>query len=132
MAGFHAQVKVADGMSLLFLISEVDGDEAARVAAAVCRGVEGRAREHSPQTDLLARCFEKLSRNGISPNALLRPVFQDTILPVAAYVGGPAEIAYWAQSAVIYERVLGSGDAGAAAADGDDARARDCGGDGQG
>jgi uncharacterized protein YllA (UPF0747 family) len=43
----------------------------------------------------------------LSPNALLRPVFQDTILPTAAYVGGPAEIAYFAQSAVVYEAVLG-------------------------
>jgi uncharacterized protein YllA (UPF0747 family) len=43
----------------------------------------------------------------VSPNALLRPVFQDAILPTAAYVGGPAEIAYFAQSAVVYERVLG-------------------------
>jgi uncharacterized protein YllA (UPF0747 family) len=43
----------------------------------------------------------------VSPNALLRPVFQDTILPVTAYVGGPAEIAYFAQSAVIYKQVMG-------------------------
>ena len=43
----------------------------------------------------------------LSPNALLRPIFQDTILPTAAYVGGPAEIAYFAQSTVVYERVLG-------------------------
>ncbi len=43
----------------------------------------------------------------MSPNALLRPVFQDTILPTAAYVGGPAEIAYFAQSAVVYEAILG-------------------------
>ena len=43
----------------------------------------------------------------LSPNALLRPVFQDTILPTTAYVGGPAEVAYFAQSAVIYQRLLG-------------------------
>ena len=43
----------------------------------------------------------------MSPNALLRPVFQDTILPVTAYVGGPAEIAYFAQSAVLYQAILG-------------------------
>ena len=43
----------------------------------------------------------------LSPNALLRPVFQDTLLPTAAYVGGPAEIAYFAQSAVLYEAILG-------------------------
>ena len=30
-----------------------------------------------------------------SPNALLRPVFQETILPNIAYIGGNAEIAYW-------------------------------------
>ena len=41
-----------------------------------------------------------------SPNALLRPVFQDAILPTAAYVGGPAEIAYFAQSQVLYEAIL--------------------------
>ena len=43
----------------------------------------------------------------LSPNALLRPVFQDAILPTAAYIGGPAEVAYFAQTAVVYQRVLG-------------------------
>jgi uncharacterized protein YllA (UPF0747 family) len=43
----------------------------------------------------------------LSPNALLRPVAQDTILPTVAYIGGPAELAYLAQSQVIYTRLLG-------------------------
>ena len=30
-----------------------------------------------------------------SPNALLRPVFQETVLPNIAYIGGNAEIMYW-------------------------------------
>ena len=30
-----------------------------------------------------------------SPNALMRPVFQETILPNIAYIGGNAEIMYW-------------------------------------
>ncbi len=32
-----------------------------------------------------------------SPNVVLRPVYQQRILPNLAYVGGPAEIAYWLQ-----------------------------------
>jgi uncharacterized protein YllA (UPF0747 family) len=43
----------------------------------------------------------------LSPNALLRPVVQDSILPTVAYVGGPAELAYLAQAEVIYRHVLG-------------------------
>ncbi len=104
-AGFHAQVKVADGMSLLFLISEVDG---AKQRISLRRSGEGwkAGRESYTTAELLGMLDAEPER--ISPNALLRPVFQDTILPVAAYVGGPAEIAYWAQSAVVYERVLGA------------------------
>jgi bacillithiol synthase len=37
-----------------------------------------------------------------STSALLRPILQDSLLPVAAYVGGPAEVAYFAQLAPLY------------------------------
>ncbi len=43
----------------------------------------------------------------LSAGALLRPVFQDFLLPTLAYVGGPAEIAYFAQSEVLYRKLLG-------------------------
>jgi bacillithiol biosynthesis cysteine-adding enzyme BshC len=38
-------------------------------------------------------------------SALLRPLLQDTWLPTAAYVGGPGEIAYFAQLAPLHEHV---------------------------
>jgi bacillithiol synthase len=43
----------------------------------------------------------------LSPNALLRPVMQDYLLPTVAYIGGPAELAYFAQAQAIYRELLG-------------------------
>jgi uncharacterized protein YllA (UPF0747 family) len=42
----------------------------------------------------------------MGPNVLLRPVIERAILPTATYIGGPAEIAYFAQLSPIAE-VLG-------------------------
>jgi bacillithiol biosynthesis cysteine-adding enzyme BshC len=38
----------------------------------------------------------------LSPNVALRPICQDTILPTIAYVGGPSEVAYFAQLEPVY------------------------------
>ena len=38
-----------------------------------------------------------------SPTAALRPLYQEAILPNLAYVGGPAEIAYWLQLGGIFD-----------------------------
>src|SRR5439155_1167303 len=37
-----------------------------------------------------------------STSALLRPIVQDTLLPTVAYVGGPSEVAYFAQLGPLY------------------------------
>ncbi len=42
-----------------------------------------------------------------SPSVLLRPVMQDYLLPTLAYVGGAAEIAYFAQVATLYTALAG-------------------------
>jgi uncharacterized protein YllA (UPF0747 family) len=38
-----------------------------------------------------------------SSSALLRPILQDALLPTAAYVAGPGEVAYYAQLAPLYD-----------------------------
>lgn len=98
--GFHAQVNVTREMTLLF------------------RNVDGRRRPIHQENGELAIGKASFSRQEMlasieespeefSPNALLRPVMQDALLPTAAYIGGPAEVAYMAQAQVVYEQVLG-------------------------
>jgi bacillithiol biosynthesis cysteine-adding enzyme BshC len=43
------------------------------------------------------------SPENFSPNVVLRPLYQEMILPNVAVVGGPAEIAYWLQYKKIFE-----------------------------
>lgn len=38
-----------------------------------------------------------------SPNVVLRPLYQETILPNLAYIGGGAEIAYWTQLKGVFD-----------------------------
>jgi bacillithiol biosynthesis cysteine-adding enzyme BshC len=99
-AGFHAQVKVVESSTLVFRI--VDG---LRVAIRSKNGgfVAGSLQENLEETVRAAESSPEL----FSPNALLRPVIQDTLLPTIAYIGGPAEIAYHAQTSLIYKRLLG-------------------------
>jgi bacillithiol biosynthesis cysteine-adding enzyme BshC len=102
-AGYHSQVLVPQLSSLLFLFERGSG---ARVP--LRRTADGgwhAARQHYSTSELLAILDAEPER--LSPNALLRPVFQDSILPTSAYIGGPSEVAYFAQSQVLYERILG-------------------------
>ena len=38
-----------------------------------------------------------------SPNVVLRPLYQETILPNLAYIGGPSEVPYWLQLKPVFE-----------------------------
>jgi bacillithiol synthase len=106
-AGYHAQVLVAEGGSMLFLLDETTSERLAlRRTAAADGTAQWKAGGRAYSTDELIAILETAPER-LSPNALLRPVFQDTLLATAAYVGGPAEIAYFAQSAVLYEAILG-------------------------
>lgn len=76
-AGYHEQVKVDANFTGLF-------------------AYRGRSRQALRPDELAAD-------STLSPNALLRPAVQDAIFPTAAFVGGPAEIAYFAQAVAVYE-----------------------------
>jgi bacillithiol synthase len=96
-AGYHAQVNFESDSSLLFLI---DGGK--RVPLRFRDGrFKSKDKEYSA-ADLELRAID------LSPNALLRPVMQDFLLPTVVYVGGPAEVAYMAQAQVIYDKLLGT------------------------
>lgn len=96
-AGYHQQVPLRPGFLNLFVVLEGE-----RRALAVDDGwleVRGIGRRVA-----LAEAVRMLSEDPSvwSPGALLRPLAQDLILPTAAYVGGPAEIAYHAQIGPAY------------------------------
>jgi bacillithiol biosynthesis cysteine-adding enzyme BshC len=94
--GYHAQVLVDQKTSLAFLL---EGGERLALKRS------GPDEFAAPNRRISVR--EMVDRAAeLSPNALLRPVLQDYLLPTAAYIGGPAELAYLAQSQVIYERLL--------------------------
>jgi uncharacterized protein YllA (UPF0747 family) len=86
-AGYHAQVHIDAKTSLFFLLDN---------------GTLATLRMKDAEYAALADRAEQ-----VSPNALLRPVWQDYLLPTVAYVGGPGELAYLAQSEVAYKRLLG-------------------------
>jgi bacillithiol synthase len=92
-AGYHAQVHTSPEAVPLFML-----DEGRRTA--LVRRDDGRF--HLKNSDKSFAADEMLSTvarcpNCFSPNVTMRPIVQDFLLPTVAYIGGPAEIAYFAQ-----------------------------------
>jgi bacillithiol biosynthesis cysteine-adding enzyme BshC len=97
---YHEQVKVTAESTPLFALVE-----GARVPIHRANG-QFRIGREVVSGDELQRRVETAPEN-FSANVLLRPVLQDYWLPTLAYIGGPAEVAYFAQAAVVYEKLLG-------------------------
>ena len=93
---YHQQAQITD--SLLFWHDEQHG----RMRLAHQSGMWTISSGESFSTEEL---LDKLDSDPgrFSPNVFLRPIVQDTLLPNAAYVAGPAEIAYYAQMRPVYQ-----------------------------
>lgn len=103
-SGYHAQVLVEENSFPLFLQNEKRERLALRRDPESGKILIPASGEEIEPVELLevAESYPQI----LSPNALLRPVVQDYLLPTVLYFGGSAEIAYFAQSEVIY-RTLG-------------------------
>lgn len=97
-AGYPAQVQLADEASNVFLHDEHGRDRMVREGD----GWElRRSRRRLTDEEVNALLSEQPER--FSPNVLLRPVVESTILPTLAYVAGPAELSYFAQIGCLFE-----------------------------
>lgn len=54
------------------------------------------------ESELLTLLDEHPER--FSPNVVLRPLYQETILPNLAYIGGPSEVPYWLQLKSVFDQ----------------------------
>jgi bacillithiol biosynthesis cysteine-adding enzyme BshC len=99
-AGFQTTVFVRPDAPLAFFHPEGAEGPRYRIAHSGPRFSEiGGTRSH--ELSSLQAALEK-DPLCFSTSALLRPLAQDSLLPTAAYVGGPAEVAYYAQLGPLY------------------------------
>jgi len=98
-AGYEPQIELRDGFLTLF-----HQDPARDAITITGRGYELKAsgRRFTPAelSSLLAS-----SPDSFTPNAAMRPLFQDTVFPTLAAILGPAEIAYFCQLTLAYQRL---------------------------
>jgi bacillithiol biosynthesis cysteine-adding enzyme BshC len=95
--GYHAQIARSGQELNLFWHGEAR--EALRLSRDGTLRLAESGREIGDR-ELLAKLRER--PEDASPGVLLRPIMQDYLLPTAAYVGGPSEVAYWAQVYALY------------------------------
>jgi bacillithiol biosynthesis cysteine-adding enzyme BshC len=94
---FHSQVSVLENSTVLFFTEK--GERRALEKRDQGFGLKNTDRTFSFD-EVLACALQTPER--FSPNVLLRPLVQDCLFPTVAYVGGSAELAYFAQIAVLY------------------------------
>jgi bacillithiol biosynthesis cysteine-adding enzyme BshC len=84
-AGFHPQVEEVAGLSLVSITEQ------------------GKKRRIPISEAASSGTARALGSAHLSPTVLLRPVVERAILPTATYIGGPGEVAYFAQVSAVAE-----------------------------
>jgi len=90
---FHAQVHVSPGN--LFLVRN-------SIRQALHPQVDGYNPKYSDERMIPFDSVHTISPHQLSPNVIMRPLVQDSLLPTVAYVAGPSEVAYFAQIHRLY------------------------------
>ncbi|MEX2530297.1 MAG: bacillithiol biosynthesis cysteine-adding enzyme BshC [Gemmatimonadota bacterium] len=96
-AGFSSPVSILSGATNVFVAGREGRDRLLRTA-------EGFRARHSGEEWTLEELGNLAAAHpeALSPNVLLRPVVEAAFLPTLAYVGGPGEMAYLAQTAPLF------------------------------
>ncbi|KAA3602009.1 MAG: bacillithiol biosynthesis cysteine-adding enzyme BshC [Calditrichaeota bacterium] len=95
--GFSPQIATQPENSNLFLLLEKERHKLTREGENY--SLSGRE-ENFTKEELLS--LTDVTPNLFVTNVVLRPLYQDFLLPTVAYVGGPSEVAYFAQILKLY------------------------------
>ncbi len=90
---YHAQVHVSPGN--VFLLNESKRQ-------ALVPTESGYYPQFAEENIISFEDAQSLPPSSLSPNVVMRPLVQDSLLPTVAYVAGPGEIAYFAQLKSLY------------------------------
>ncbi len=103
-AGFSEQVHIRPGAPLSFFSPDGIEGPRYRLDPTDAPGTWSLVGHPEGASVTTAELLSWLDREPLrfTTSALLRPLLQDTWLPTAAYVGGPGELAYFAQLAPLY------------------------------
>ncbi|HWK89263.1 MAG TPA: bacillithiol biosynthesis cysteine-adding enzyme BshC, partial [Longimicrobium sp.] len=97
-AGYSGQVKVLSGATNVFYHGPAGRERLARAGEGL---LAREARERFTREEIGE--VLRADPQSLSPNVFLRPVVESSVFPTLAYVGGPAEVAYFAQVAPLFE-----------------------------
>jgi bacillithiol biosynthesis cysteine-adding enzyme BshC len=93
---YHVQVQ---GREINFFYLSTGSRERIELSSSGYQTTDGQ--HHWSEAELLHEIGQ--SPEAFSPNVMMRPVYQEFILPNLAYIGGAAELAYWLELKPVFE-----------------------------